>query len=440
MKAATAGVEEREVAAPATTKPRVVMLSSTDYMGGASRSAYRLHEGLRRLGCESRMFVGAKVRSDADVQMYQPSTAMPVRLARTLRHLRLQHEAKKYGRTTPFESTSYSDDRTRWNADPMGQIPRADVVHMHWVGGFVDYGAFFWWLPRTMPLVMTLHDMANFTGGCCFDLGCGKFTGECGACPQLGSHDDRDLARRVWRRKRGFYERLRPERVRIVAPCGWIAKEAKGSALLGRFDCRVIPNGLDTNAFQPRERRASRELVGIPMDATVVLFLADNINMYRKGFHVLAKALQQLEATRPVFLLSLGKDPTPELARFKHAHFDDITNDRTLSFVYSAADVFVLPSLADNLPNTAMEAIACGTPVAAFDTGGVADMVRPGVTGFLAPSGDAAKLKEAMVELLDHPGMRAEMSENCRRIALAEYDSTIQAKRYIELYGELCAA
>jgi glycosyltransferase involved in cell wall biosynthesis len=416
---------------------RTLQISSTDYMGGASRSAWRLHEGLRRLGCESRMFVETKLRSDADVKRYQPSTAPFERLARTVRGVRLERALKKYSRSLPFERTLFADDRTRWGADPVGQIPKSDLIQLHWVGGFLDYGAFFRWLPKTMPLVFTLHDMANFTGGCCFDLECGKFTKGCGACPQLGSRDANDLSRQVWRRKQKYFGGLAPERVRVVAPCAWMANEAKRSELLGRFGCSVIPYGLDLEVFRPRECRVARDVLGIPFDAAVVLFLADNINQYRKGPHVLARALEQLEATREVFLLSLGKDPIPELSRFRHAHFDDITNDRTLSFVYSAADLFVLPSLGDNLPNTGLEAIACGTPVVAFETGGVPEMVRPGVTGLLAPKGDAAKLKEAMVRLLGDPGLRAEMSANCRKIASAEYDLAIQARRYVEIYEEL---
>jgi glycosyltransferase involved in cell wall biosynthesis len=418
----------------------VVHISSTDYMGGASRSAYRLHDGLRRLGCPSQMFVGAKVRSDPDVKCYRPTTAPLERLARTVRGVRLERDLKKYAATRPFEHTLFADDRTRWRSDPMSQIPKADMVHLHWVGGFIDYSAFFQWLPRTMPLVFTLHDMANFTGGCCFALECGKFMQECGACPQLGSSDRRDLSRDVWRRKHDSYGKLQRDRVHVVAPCRWMADEAKRSPLLGRFASSVVPYGLDLDVFRPRDCRVARDVLGIPFDATVVLFLADNINQYRKGFHVLARVLQEVEATREVFLLSLGKDPTPELSRFRHAHFDDITNDRTLSFVYSAADLFVLPSLGDNLPNTALESIACGTPVVAFETGGVPEMVRPGVSGFLAPRGDGAKLKDAIVRLLDDMGLRAEMGANCRKIAMAEYDLAIQAKRYLEIYEELCPA
>ena len=438
----TEGVQERaeRVRKDANASVRPVLISSTDYMGGASRSAYRLHDGLRRLGCESRMFVGAKYRSDPDVVSYRPTTNMRARVKRMVRQVWLERQANRYLTTSPAARTLYADDRTRWGDDFLAQIPQADVIHLHWIGGFVDYGAFFGWLPTTMPLAFTLHDMANFTGGCCFDLECGKFMKGCGACPQLGSRDNDDLTSRVWRRKKRFYAGLRPERVRVVAPCTWLANEAKRSELLGRFECAAIPNGLDMEVFQPRERHAARELAGVPMDATVVLFMADNINQYRKGFHLLAQALEQIGEERELFLLSIGKDPTPELGRFRHVHIDDLTNDRTLSFIYSAADIFVLPSLADNFPNTALEAIACGIPVAAFDSGGVPEMVRPGVTGWLAPRGDVTMLKEAMVRLLDDPAKRAEMSANCRRVATTEYDVVLQAKRYIQVYEDVSGA
>lgn len=438
--AAIAGNEENEAVPRVAKGLRVVHVSTTDYQGGASRSAYRLHDGLRQLGCESRMFVEAKLRSEGDVKQYKPSTAPFERLARTLRGVRLQNAVKKYAPKLPVERTLFADDRTRWGADPIAQIPEADVIHLHWVGGFLDYSAFFQRLPKTMPLVFTLHDMANFTGGCCFDLGCGKFARQCGACPQLGSRDENDLTRRIWKRKQKDYGALPAERVRVVSPCAWMANEAKRSALLGRFACGVVPYGLDLNVFRPRDCRAARDLLGIPLDGAVVLFLADNISQYRKGPHLLVRALERVESKRPVFLLSLGKDPIPELSGFKHAHFDDITNDRILSFVYSAADLFVLPSIGDNLPNTGLEAIACGTPCVAFETGGVPEMVRPGITGLLAPRGDASKLGEAILRLLDDPSQRAEMSANCRKVAVAEYDLAIQAKRYLEIYQELCPA
>ena len=110
-----------------------------------------------------------------------------------------------------------------------------------------------------------------------------------------------------------------------------------------------------------------------------------------------------------------------------------------LSFIYSAADVFVCPSLADNLPNTILESIACGTPVVAFAAGGIPDLVRPGITGLLAKTGDASELREAILRLLDDRAKRSEMSVNCRRVAIEEYELTLQARRYRRLYENMLA-
>ena len=233
---------------------------------------------------------------------------------------------------------------------------------------------------------------------------------------------------------------LDASRVRVVTPSVWLSNEVKKSPLISRFACSVIPYGLDLDVFQPRSRKTARDLFGVPQDAKVILFLADGVSEYRKGFHVLVQALSALDKDSRPFLLSLGKDPPPGLIDFSRAHFSDITNDRILSFAYSAADVVVAPSLADNLPNTILESMACGTPVVALNVGGVPDMVRPGVTGLLAPSGDAMKLRDAIASLLGDTAKRAEMSANCRRIALAEYNLELQALRYSEIYESLVKA
>lgn len=383
------------------------------------------------------MYVAAKVRSDVDVKCYQPTTDFPVRAVRILRQIWLEHELSRSAHSVPFERTFYADDRARWGNDPLKQIPQADLIHLHWVAGFLDYASFFSWLPKTMPLVWTLHDMANLTGGCCHDLGCSKFMQQCGACPQFGSKDESDLTRRVWQRKRDHYARMDLQRVHIVTPSVWLGSIVRRSPLLSRFRCSVIPYGLDLDVFQPRARHVARDLLGIPGNATVVLFLADHAGEYLKGLHVLSRALSDLGSERQIFLLCLGRRPLADLARFPHAHFEDITNDRMLSFVYSAADLFVLPSLADNLPNTVLESMACGTPVVGFDVGGVPEMVRPGITGYLAPVGDVGGLRDAMLRLLDDSAKRSSMGANCRRIALAEYNLAIQARRYIRIYEGL---
>jgi glycosyltransferase involved in cell wall biosynthesis len=177
--------------------------------------------------------------------------------------------------------------------------------------------------------------------------------------------------------------------------------------------------------------------LGVPQEAKVVLFLADAVNEYRKGFEFLAASLAEIESIPNSFLLSVGRGVPAELGRFPHAHIANVSEDRLLSFVYSAADIFAAPSVADNLPNTILESIACGTPVAAFDAGGMPDVVRPGVTGLLAPAGNARELAAAIFELLSNDAKRAQFSANCRRIAVAEYEIGIQPRRYTKLYEAL---
>jgi glycosyltransferase involved in cell wall biosynthesis len=288
-----------------------------------------------------------------------------------------------------------------------------------------------------MPLVWTLHDMAGFTGGCCHDMGCGKFTESCGACPQLGSNNARDLTRGVWQRKKRYYSSLDPSRFHIVTPSRWLGEQVGRSSLFSSFPRSVIPYGLDTEVFQPRDRRFSRDVLGIPQDAKVILFVSNGLHVHLKGFKHLIEAVNGMDSTSGIFLLCLGFGSPPELDRFPHTHITSMNNDRSLSLVYSAADVFVLPSLADTLPNTMLEALACGTPVAAFSTGGIPDAVRPGVTGLLAKTGDSSGLRAAILELLSNDSKRAELSANSRRIALSEYTLQVQTSRYLQLYSEM---
>lgn len=415
---------------------KVTLISVSDNDRGASRSAYRLHLGLRRLGVESQLFVQGKVTADPHVVRYQPTTQLFSGLARNWRRYQLNRSMRPYAGTLPRERTFFTDDRTSCLSDPLPQIPASDIIHLHWVAEFLDFPSFFRWLPQQKPFVWTIHDMASLTGGCCYDLGCDKFVESCGACPQLGSHAERDLSREIWTRKKSEYARLDPARVRIVTPSRWLASEVRRSSLLGRFECSVIPYGLDLEMFQPRDRHVARQLLGVPPDAKVLLFVADKVTDYRKGFFALDQALDGI-APDNIFVVCVGREAPASIQRFRHLAADGIANDRVLSFVYSAADIFVAPSLADNLPNTVLEAIACGVPTVAFDAGGVPDMVRPGMTGVLAKAGDAAELRSAILKLLSDTQRLCEIRANCRRIALEEYDLALQARRYMQLYDDL---
>ena len=415
---------------------KVTHVNTYDCSGGAARAAYRLQEGLQRIGQTSRMFVLKKDSSDPNVIRYELKKDIHSRLKRKLRQQLIKRGIKPYLTSAPDGLSFFTDDRTPYGRDPWGQLPECDIIQLHWVSGFVDYGGFFSSLPPHKPVVWTVHGMEALTGGCHYDRGCGRFAERCGACPQLGSSSETDITRRVWLRKKTSYQKLGSKQLHVVSPSRWLRDEVKRSSLLSGFPCSVIPYGLDTDVFSPRDSRVAREMFGIPFDAKAILFIADGLHIQRKGLHLLVEALAGGNPDGDVFLICVGPGFPPDLRRFPHNHIEAVHDDRLLSQIYSSADVLVVPSLQENLPNTAVEAISCGTPVVGFAVGGIPDIVRPGLTGSLARPGDAGDLRRAITELLNNQNRKV-MSESCRRIALQEYSLENQARRYLDLYEQL---
>lgn len=417
---------------------RILHLSTSDIGGGAARAAFRLHTGLQRLGHQSTMLVLRRTSGQESVLQMKWSDNLVTRLRRSRRRRQIERDFAPYRKTLPPGFENFSDDRTEAAYDLIHQIPQCDLINLHWVAGFVDYEIFFGHLPANVPVVWRLADMAPITGGCHYDLGCGKFTAECGGCPVLGSTLENDLSWQVWRRKSSALSKLPTDRLHIVGTSRWIAEQAKRSSLLGRFASTVIPNGLDVDVFSPRDKMVSRDSLGVPREAKVVLFVADSANIKRKGFEYLAAALAGITNQPDIFLLSVGGGK-PNVPNLPQLHLGKIADDQGLAMVYSAADVFVIPSLQESFGQTVTESMACGTPVVGFDVGGIPDMVRPKISGALAPVGDSAALRDAILSILDNSQLRQEMSENCRRIAVEEYSLQTQAQNYVRYYESILA-
>jgi glycosyltransferase involved in cell wall biosynthesis len=362
------------------------------------------------------------------------------RLRRGIRQYHIAQDFRRYKQSRPAGCDLFSDDRTEFGQALFGQLPHCDVINLHWVSGFLDYESFFRQVPRTTPIVWTLHDMNPFTGGCHYNLGCDRYLEGCGTCPQLGSSDEHDLSSAIWKRKRAVFSQLDPSRLKIVAPSRWLACEAKRSALFSRFPIAVIPYGLDVNdCFVPRDQEPIRDLLGIPRNARVVLFLAETTNNPRKGFDLLIDAIgRSANAVSDLFLVSLGSSKPSIDIPLPWLHLGSLDNDRFLSMVYSAADLFVICSVQDNLPNTVLEAMACGVPVVGTDVGGIPDMVRTGINGLTVPGGDAQALAHAICEILNDRNLSRKMGAAGRQIAVDEYSLELQATRYAELYRTLC--
>lgn len=416
---------------------RVLHLSTHDIRGGAARAAFRLHTALRRAGHDSTMLVAHRDGRDPTVTRLMRSMDLATRLRRHRRESELLREFARYQATRPTGLEPFSDDRTQYALDLVRQLPPYDVLHLHWVADFVDYQAFFSALPEPTPVVWQLHDMNVMTGGCHYDHDCGRYVRGCGACPQLGSTDPADLSRQVWKRKQGVFGALEANQLHLVAPSRWMLQLVKGSPLLSKFSATLIPYGVDVEEFAPRDRQFAREILGIPQGAQVVMFVSDHLTNGRKGFSLLSEALSGLTQAPHLFLLSVGKEDPQGIGPIPGMHMGEVRNDRWLSVVYSAADLFVIPSVQENLPNTVLESLACGTPVVGFDVGGIPDMVRPGRTGQLVPVGDAVALRHAMTHVLNAPSLCRQMGAECRRIVMEEYSNEVRAIQYAALYESL---
>ena len=421
---------------------RILHLSTSDAGGGAARAAHRLHSGLRRLGVDSHMLVLRRTSGDPRSHKVTFAGDLLTKVRRRRRTGQIERDFAPYKPTLPAGFEWFSDDRTEVGDDLARNVVSRgpwDVINLHWVGGLVDYERFFPHLPPGVPLVWRLADMGPLTGGCHYDGGCGRFHNVCGACPVLGSAAEDDLSRQSWRRRHAALAHVPSDRMTLVGTSRWIAAESRNSSLLSRFPVRVIPNGLDTDAFAPRDKQFARDTLGVPPDARVVLFVAEATDIKRKGFAYLAAALRHLEGTPNLFLLSVGeREPVlPDCPTLPRLHLGRINYDRMLSVAYSAADVFVIPSLQESFGQTVTESMACGTPVVGFDTGGIPDMVRPGVTGELAPVGDAPALAAAIARLLADPAAARRVGQTCRRVAVDEYALHLQASRYLDLYRTL---
>jgi len=290
-------------------------------------------------------------------------------------------------------------------------------------------------LSRRRPLVWRLSDMWALTGHVAYSYDCERWRHGCGSCPYLGEYPRlrRDTTAALFRWKDAVYRR---SRITVVAPSRWLEEIARESPLLGRFPVRRIANGLDLEKFRPHPRDDARRALGLDPERPVVLFSSLERNDRRKGGDVLAGALSSL-ADLDFQLAVLGPEASG-LGR-EVAALGTMRDDERLALAYAAADVFVLPALAENLPNVAVESIASGTPVVASAVGGIPDAVRDGETGLLVPPGHAPALAGAMRALLADDELRERLARQARAVAEAEFAAEREAGEFAALYEELLA-
>lgn len=316
---------------------------------------------------------------------------------------------------------------------------RPNILHLHWVGdGWID--------PREIakldiPIVWTLHDAWAFTGGCHYPGECDRFMSGCGACPQLGSTNENDLSSRNFSRKQRAWMVGQPV---FVAPSRWLAGQAMRSASARGSPVKVIPNGLDDKRFLPGDRMAARGALGLTEDCVALLvFSSGDMSDSRKGTHLIGPALARLaeNQTRGIRLLVVGGGGVGGLpATMEVQALGRVEDEVEMATIYTAADAHVLPTLQDNLPNTAIEAIGCGCPVLGFASGGLPEIVEQGRNGLLAGSITVEGLAGILREFLTlGPEGRARLRTSARQIFLERFNAEDRAADYLRLYRTLAS-
>lgn len=410
----------------------VLLASSHDIDGGAARAAYRLHQGLQQIGVSSQMLVQSKTSADSSV------IAPKTQIAQGIAKARLTFDALPLKRYKQRQNVTFS---VQWLPEQMAarinQL-NPDVVNLHWINeAFVQIESI---AKLNRPIVWSLHDMWAFTGGCHYTDQCDRYTKSCGHCPQLQSQKTSDLSRSIWQRKAKAWKSAD---LTIVALSQWLADCARSSSLFQNLRIEVIPNGIDTNRYRPVHRAFAREVLGLPQDKHLALFGATaGTSDPRKGFHLLQPALQSLAQSGwgdSLELVVFGSDRPqnpPEFGMKVH-YLGTFRDDLSLSLLYSAADVFILPSTQENLANTIMEAMACGTPCVAFEIGGMPDLIEHQKSGYLANPYWIDDLAKGIVWSIEDPDRHQQLSARSREKVEQEFTQDRQAHRYRSLFEEL---
>jgi glycosyltransferase involved in cell wall biosynthesis len=409
---------------------KVLCINFSDIAGGAARAAYRLHQALRAEGVDSMMEVVKATSGDWTVSspggsLFKLGTYVRPQIAALARSL------MKTDRPSPMSPSVLP---SCW--PDMINKSNADIVQLHWLCAEMlsveDIGRI------QKPVVWTFHDMWPFCGA--EHVSSDNRWREGYTATNRPTHERGfDLNRWVWNRKRKAWKK--PSQ--IVTPSHWLAECVRQSALMGEWPVTSIPNAIDTETWQPIDRAVTRKMMGLPQEAKLIAFGAmSDGQAHHKGFDLLLAALGhlrgQLSGLEIIIFGQSRPKVVPDLG-FPIRYTGQLHDDLSLRVLYSAADALVIPSRIDNLPNTGVEALACGTPIVAFDTCGLSDIVSHQRTGWLAKAFDVADLAEGIKWVLDEQAHHGNLPKFAREHAMRRFSYPVIANQYRALYERVLA-
>ena len=418
---------------------KVLIVNTSEKTGGAALAAKRLMEALNNNGVKAKMLVRDKETEQITV------VPLPSKLMQQWHFL--WDRFKIYCHLWFSKNHLFDIDTASSGADitKLPEFKEAEIIHLHWVNqGMLSLKGIKKILDSGKPVVWTMHDLWPATAICHYPERCERFKSHCRECGMLHKGGCLgDLAARVWKRKKAM---LASRSISFVACSRWLCSEARRSALLKEQRIVSIPNPIDTRIFHPIDKVEARKQLQLPEDKQIILFVSQKVTDPRKGMDYLIESLNRLLADDPslreravVAILGGQAEEIAERLPMEAYPLGYVSETKRIVAIYSAVDLFVTPSLSDNLPNTIMEAMACGVPCVGFKVGGIPEMIDHLKNGYVASYCDAADFANGIRWVLAGADWN-ELSAACLRKVHTCYSLTSVSLRYTELYSQALAS
>lgn len=415
---------------------RILIINTSEKAGGPAVVAGRLMESLKNNGIKAKMLVRDKQTDQISVVGLERSW---LQVWRFIWERIVIWKANRFKRHQLF---AVDIANTGTDITSLPEFQQADVIHLHWINqGMLSLKHIGKILESGKPVVWTMHDMWPCTGICHHARECTNYQEECHHCPFIyGGGSKKDLSTRTFRKKKALYETAP---ITFVTCSRWLGEKARKSALLSGQKVISIPNPINTNLFQPRNKQEARLKCQLPMDKKLILFGSVKITNKRKGIDYLIASCKLLAEKHPELKDSLGMVVFGNQSQllqsqlpFKVYPLPYVKNEHELVDIYNAVDLLVIPSLEENLPNMIMEAMACGVPCVGFNVGGIPEMIDHLHNGYVAEYKSPEDFANGIHWILSEPEY-AELSEQAFRKVVANYSEGIIAKKYTDIYNKI---
>ena len=415
---------------------RVLIINTSERIGGAAIAANRLMDALRNNGIQAKMLVRDKQTDNITVIGLKKSLWS---IWQFLWERIVIWKANHFKQHNLF-AVDIANTGTDITTYP--EFKEADIIHLHWVNqGMLSLKDLKKILQSGKPIVWTMHDMWPCTGICHHARECDNYHKECHHCPYLyNGGAKKDLSHQTFKKKKELYQ-LSP--ITFITCSQWLKERAGQSALLEQHPIVHIPNPIKTNLFTPRNKVESRQKCNLPTDKKLILFGSVKITDKRKGIDYFIESCKILAEKHPELVNNLGvavygkeSEQLKSLVPFQVYALDYISNEKELVNVYNAVDLYVTPSLEENLPNTIMEAMACGIPCVGFNVGGIPEMIDHLHNGYVADYKSAEDFANGIHWTLSESEYQS-LSEESRRKVTSSYSESTIAKKYIEVYNKI---